>query len=538
MDPLFWADKKADEIVNRKFHYIDRELPDVKEYVIKTSASISGVLHIGRLSDSVRGDSVCKALNDAGHSAKLIWVAEDMDPLRKVPEGLPENYDKHIGVPVVNVPDPWGCHASYAEHHVSSYFEVLEEFLSSKITRYSMQDEYKKGSFRPYIKAMLENLEKVMEIQNKYREHPLPQGWSPFTPICKNCGKVITPRLKGFDGKTASYRCEDYSFETTTAKGCGFEGEMDPLKDPGKLMWKGEWAAQWARWHVSSEGAGKEYVVPLSAWWVNAEIAERIHGFPMPIPIFYEHIMIDGRKMSASIGNVVYPRDWLSVAPPNLLRFFYNKKLMKTRSFSFAEIPKLYDDYDTHARVYAGEGATQNEKELAHMKRLYEISQIAHPERPVPLPFSHASVVSQIFHDEQSMIESLKRSGHYQEEGHKQITQRLALAKDWAETHAPEASRINLDIDVEEVKSALDSKQRELLKELAMWLEKSDRSSEEIHEKIYSTAKELQMPLKEAFAAIYLSIMGRDRGPRASTFIASLDKKWVVARFRDLFFPL
>ena len=538
MEPLFWADKKVDEVLGRRFHYIDREVSEPKEYVIKTSASISGVLHIGRLSDAVRSDSVCRALKDAGHNSKLIWVAEDMDPLRKIPEGVPEDYEQYIGVPVVNIPDPEGCHKSYAEHHASAYLKVLDEFVSSDFTNYSMHDEYEKGSFRPYIKAMLDNLEGVIEIQNKYRDNPLPAGWSPFTPICKNCGKVITPRLKGFDGKIASYKCMDYSFETTTAIGCGHEGEMDPLEDPGKLMWKGEWAAQWARWQVSSEGAGKEYVVPSSAWWVNAEIVERIHGFPMPVPIFYEHILIDGQKMSASVGNVVYPKDWLFVAPANLLRFFYNKKLMKTRSFSFGELPKLYDDYDTHARVYHGEEEIQNEKERAHMKRLYEVSQVSHLENPVPLPFPHASVVSQIFSGEASIVASLKRSGHYSEKDHQKIMERLALAKKWAEEYAPEESRINLDVDVEEVRSLLDTAQKEFLKELTEWLEEKDRGAEEIHEKIYRTAKESEIPLKKAFIAIYLSILGANKGPRASTLIASLDRGWVIARFKELSLPL
>ena len=87
---------------------------------------------------------------------------------------------------------------------------------------------------------------------------------------------------------------------------------------------------------------------------------------------------------------------------------------------------------------------------------------------------------------------------------------------------------------IEEIRSALDSKQMEFLKDLALWLEERDRSTKEIHERIYLTAKELKIPLKEAFAAIYLSIIGANKGPRASTLIASLDKKWVVARFKDV----
>jgi lysyl-tRNA synthetase class 1 len=271
---------------------------------------------------------------------------------------------------------------------------------------------------------------------------------------------------------------------------------------------------------------------------VNAEIAEKIHGFPMPVPIFYEHIMINGEKMSASLGNVVYPRDWLEVAPSNLLRFFYNKKLMKTRSFSFGELPKLYDDYDTHAMVYQGVREVQNEKERAHMKRLFEISQVGALEIPSPLPFSHACMVSQIFTDAESIVESLKRSGHYDENAKEQIAGRLALARNWANKYAPVESKINLDIDVEKTKGELDDSQKRFLKELADWLLEGDRTSDEIHEQIYETAKGMDMQLKKAFAAIYMAIMGAKRGPRASTFIASLDKKWVIERFLSLALPL
>ena len=67
-----------------KFQYLDKTAPKFDLFTVKTSASLSGVLHIGRLSDTIRGESVYRALKDAGVSAKLIWVAEDMDPLRKV----------------------------------------------------------------------------------------------------------------------------------------------------------------------------------------------------------------------------------------------------------------------------------------------------------------------------------------------------------------------------------------------------------------------------------------------------------------------
>jgi lysyl-tRNA synthetase class 1 len=317
------------------------------------------------------------------------------------------------------------------------------------------------------------------------------------------------------------------------AKGCGYEGENDPLEGEGKLMWKGEWAAQWARWRVASEGAGKEYVVPSSAWWVNGEIAERILNFPMPVPIFYEHLMINGKKMSASLGNVVYPHDWLEVAPAELLRFFYNKKLMKTRSFSWRDLPNLYDEYDRYARVHFGEEMVENEREARHMKRLYEISQLDGISRPISLPFSHAAMVSQIFIDDSAIIESLKRSKHYEKEKHDLIMARIKLARNWANKYAPVESRVTLLKDCSEIKKRLSSKQKTLLLELAKWLEK-ERTPNEIHNQIYNIANKTKLPLNKAFQAIYLSLLGATRGPKAGAFIASLDRQWAIQRFKEV----
>lgn len=530
MDSLFWADQKAREIVTReKYNYLDKPVPEFEKYVIKTSASISGVLHIGRLSDTIRGEAVCRALRDAGYTAELIWVAEDMDPLRKIPEGVSKEFTEYIGLPVVSVPDPWGCHSSYAEHHVMEYFEVIHEFLDLEMKKYSMQEEYRRGNLKPFISAMLERLEEVKKIQEKYRREPLKAWWSPWTPICEECGKIITPRIKSFEEGLLSYRCEDYFFEKTVARGCGYEGEVSPLKAEGKLMWKGEWAAQWARWRIASEGAGKEYVVPTSAWWVNAEIVERILDFPMPVPIFYEHLMIDGRKMSASLGNVVYPREWLSVAESQLLRFFYNKKLMKTRSFSWSYLPNLYDDYDSHARDYE---SNREDKKSRHRKRLYEISQIGNVEKPVPLSYSHAALLARVFPGEDEILASIKRSGHYSEEVHDLILKRIRHAANWVKKYAPPELRKET-ADPALISEKLNQSQKKLLEKLADFLEEeSDKHPEEIQSKIHELSVSLGLSPREAFQSIYMAVMGLKSGPKAGGLLASLEKTWLIQQLR------
>ena len=532
--PLFWADKTAEDIHKRRsFHYTKDPVPEMEKFVVKTSASISGVLHIGRLSDTIRGESVVRALLDQGRKAEFIWVAEDMDPLRKIPKGVPAKFESYIGAPVTDIPDPFGCHKTYAEHHVAKYFEVLEDFVSVKMKKYSTREEYRKGSFRPYIKKVLENLEKVREIQNRYRSNPLPEGWSPWKPVCENCGKIITTNVSEFRDGKAIYKCSDYHFEKTKALGCGHEGDNDPLKGNGKLVWKSEWAAQWALWKVCSEGAGKEYQVPNSAWWVNGEIVERVLGFPMPVPIFYEHLMIDGEKMSASKGNVVYPADWLEVAPPELLRFFYNKKIMKTRSFSYEDLAKIYDDFDNHEAVFFGEQKTDNEKETGHMKRLYEISMKTVPvSRPFRIPFDFAVAIAQLAPEKELAekgLEILKRTGHIKGKADadvkKDLKKRLLLAKKWAEKHAPERYRFRLQ---ESPKAEISDDMRKILDKLVTRLRQKELDEESLKNLFFEISRGGGIKPRDFFKNMYRILIGKDYGPRLAPFVIGIGQKKVA----------
>ena len=528
---LFWADKIAAKIVSRdKFRFVDKKIPEFSEHTVKTSASISGVLHIGRLSDTVRGASVNRALIDAGVKSKLIWVAEDMDPLRKVPEGVPKSYEKYIGVPVSQVPDPSGCHDSYAEHHTDDYFQVLDKFVFEEMEKYSMQDEYRKGSFNEFIKKILKDTATVIEIQNKHRTNPLKKGWRPWTPICANCNKIITPRVRLTVDSKIAYVCQDYAFETVTATGCGHKGEADPLKDQGKLVWKSEWAAQWAKWKIVTEGAGKEYQVPNSAFWINAEIVEKILGFPAPEPIFYEHIMIDGVKMSASLGNVIYPKDWLKVASPELMRYFYNKRLMMTRSFSWKDLPNLYDEYDDAARVFSGKEKIENEKESEHIKRMFEISNNReNQDKPLEMSFSHATMLAQTFSEDKKIFSSLKRTRQYDQNLEKELLDRIAKADEWVKRYAPEELKFEVKKEVpDRVREKLSQQQQRALKKFADILKSKPWKEKELFNEIYELTKKEKIKPKDFFQAAYLVLLEKEKGPRLVPFVLSLEDQAVT----------
>ena len=527
---FFWADQVAERVLERKtYRYSDRKIPKFKRYTCKAGNSLSGVLHIGRLSDVIRQASVHRALLDRGARSRVILSAEDNDPLRKIPKGVPKSYEKYIGAPVDRIPDFEKCHGSYADHHMDEYLKVLHKFAFEDLGVYRMSEEYAKGSFRPQIKKLLSNVEKIREIQNRHRTNPLKKDWSPWRVVCENCGKSMTAQAKITEDGKAVYRCKDYEFETMVARGCGHKGESDPLKDPGKLAFKSEWAAQWDHWQVSCEGAGKEYQVPNSAYWINQEIAEHILDFPGPETFFYEHLFVDGVKMSASLGNVIYPRDWLQVAPPQLLRFYYNKRLMMSRSFSWKDLPQLYDEYDVAAAVFAGKTSPENDKEASHVKRMFEIANVkGKSDKPLELPFMHASVLGQTFNDRDSIIASLRKTGQYGEKLEQQLLDRIEHARTWAGLHAPEQYRFEVKDSVpEEVRKKLSQKQKSAIRKLAAVLKDKKWEENDLFNEIYEICKAEELKPKDLFGAAYLVLLGKEKGPRLAPFVLTLGEKAV-----------
>ena len=525
-DEIFWAETLAKQIAERdSFHFKKRPIPKVDSWTVKSSSSLSGVLHIGRLSDLIRGEAVSRALEKQGFKQKFIYVTEDMDPLRKVPAGVPKSFEQHIGMPVSDVPDPFGCHKSYSEHFISAFFDVLDDFLFVKPKIMSMREEYAKGSFSDSAKVLLKNAEKVRGIIESKQDSELPMQWSPWKPICEKCGKLQTTAITNVNGLKVDYRCQDYSFEKFTAKGCGFEGQSNLSKGIGKLVWKSEWAAQWKHWNVCSEGAGKEYEAKNSAFWANAEICEKVLDFPMPIPIFYEHIMIDGKKMSASVGNVVYPKDWKEVSRAETLKYLYMKRIMKARSFSWRDIPDLELELD---RAIDSKG-----------NKLVEYSRIMGRDLVrVPVDYSTAASLTPIFQDDDGLFGKLVEMGAVPKKisakEKKALLERISFARTWVEKHAPDDFKLSfLEILSADELSRMDEDAKKLLPAIAISLPK-ENSADEIQQTIFNTAKENSVSPKQVFKAIYLALTGKESGPRAGLLILALGKEKCVKRLKEV----
>ncbi|MFB6208029.1 MAG: lysine--tRNA ligase, partial [Candidatus Nanohaloarchaea archaeon] len=237
--PLFWSDQLA--------FGVTRKFPEEDEYVCASGISPSGIVHAGNFREIITTDFVVKSLKHRGENAKFIYSWDDYDRFRKVPANVPDEWEQYIGLPLSKVPDPEGCHDSYAEHFESKLEEELED-LHMDIEFIRQTEMFERSEYADLIKKAMNNREKVKEILDKYRKEPLEEPYYPLRVYCKECGKDFT-EVRDYDGEyTVEYHCEE----------CGDDYEVNFRKeDTVKPPWRVDWPMRWEYEGVDFEPAGK-----------------------------------------------------------------------------------------------------------------------------------------------------------------------------------------------------------------------------------------------------------------------------------------
>jgi lysyl-tRNA synthetase class 1 len=225
--------------------------------------------------------------------------------------------------------------------------------------------------------------------------------------------------------------------------------------------------------------------------------------------------------MSSSKGNVLAIDTILNVVPPEALRYLVIRA-RPNRTINFdpgLPLLQLVDEIDDV------EARNRDERSV-------ELSQAGGFE-PVGVPFKHLVVVAQAAHfDLDEVMEILGRSG-YGGADREAVSSRLVLARRWLERFAPEEMRFAVCEELPEAAAELSAEQRTFLARLAERLS-GDMDGEGIHKLVYALAGEFE-GIKPAalFQAIYLSLLGKARGPRAGAFITVLGPEFCAERFRQ-----
>ena len=347
-----WIDKLADDMLRRE----ERLGRDTKMVRVESGLGASGVPHLGSLGDAVRAYGVKLAVEDAGHRSELIAYSDDLDGLRKVPEGMPASLREHIARPVSLVPDPDGCYSSYGERMSSLLLEGLDA-LGIEYVHKRARDAYAGGAFREQIGRILSAAGRIGERiegmvgQSKFR------GALPYFPVCGRCGRLYTARAESYDPRAGrvTYECRGADIGGAFVEGCGHRAESDVGRDLGKLAWKVEFAARWQAFDVRFEAYGKDIMDSVR---VNDWVCKEVLGTPPPHHARYEMFLDKGgKKISKSSGNVLTAQRWLRYATPESVLLLMYKRIAGAREIGIGDVPALMDEYADLAAAYHGGAA-------------------------------------------------------------------------------------------------------------------------------------------------------------------------------------
>ena len=558
-DPVDWVTRAAEDAV-RHHEATGAEGP----VTCSSGISPSGRVHLGNLREFLMPHFVADELRRRGVPVRHLHVWDDYDRFRKVPHGVDPAFAEHIGRPLVDVPDPWGCHDSWSTHFKEPVIETFAA-LGAEVETISQAERYRAGVYRDEVLRAVRHRAEIDAVLAKHRtkrvhasqpaadEHAAQEaealaesvandeeetsgsgvGYFPFKPYCADCGRDTTT-VTAYDDDTTdlAYTCSVCDYHGTTNL-----ATQDPAVDGGKLVWKADWPMRWAFEHVDFEPAGMDHATPGSSFTVGHELVESIWDYPRPAWFGYGFVGFAGmQKMSSSAGGAPTASDALRVLEPAILRWLYvRKQPRQTFDIDFGpEVVRLYDEWDALGRK-ATDPAKRDVQVLAYERASATASYGALPSPRVVVPFRMLASVADVTAGSSEQISRIVSHLGHAHDSVDDLEPRLSRAMAWTAEFVPEADRTSVRSEPDATAiEALSPQEREWLALLLTGLQ-GDLELDAVTALVYGVPKlarglslddkptdEVKADQKEFFRLLYHLLVDAERGPRLPTLIVAL----------------
>ncbi len=512
--------------------------------VCASGISPSGPIHLGNLREVMTVHLVAEELRGRGWQVDYIHSWDDFDRLRKVPAGVSSEYEKYIGTPISDVPDPSGTYDSYATRYISDFTAGLDRLgIHPRYIRQSVA--YRRGDYVAQIKEALRQRFAIFDILS---EHQTLQGqqetvaerrnaYYPFRVYCLNCHKDTT-RITCYDETTA---CITYTCES-----CSHEGSFSlDERVEGKLVWKVDWPMRWSFEGVDFEPGGEDHSSPGSSYTVGQKIVQQIYHARPPVFAGYAFVGMGGRsKISSSAGTNATVTSALDIIEPAILRWLYARRA-NNQAFDIdygQGLLRLYDEWDALVRQVSKGTANEVNLRLFERATMTADNAIAYTRQPVPFHLLTSVIDVTQGNEEQTLRIASQHlaTNEALETLHAQLEPRFTCALNWVTNYLPDDERTHIrasfDVEAYERLSVLDRAGIQMLVERldAAW------NLDALTEQMYRIPKvvrgfpvdaqpdeELKQAQRSFFIAIYTLICDSDTGPRIPTLLLSLGKERV-----------
>ncbi len=493
-----WPFKEAEKLVKR----FKDGAPEKGHILFETGYGPSGLPHLGTFGEVARTSMVMRAFQEISDiPTKLICFSDDMDGLRKVPTNVPnqELLAGALGMPLTEVPDPFGTHDSFGAHNNARLQAFLKQF-GFTYDFYSSTDCYKAGRFDATLLKICQRYDKIIKVILPTLGEERRQTYSPFLPRCPETGVILQVPVTIEDPDTGIV-----SFKSTS----GARHEVSVTGGNVKCQWKVDWAMRWDALDVDYEMAGKDLdeSVKLSS------IIRRILGGKPPEALSYEMFLDqNGQKISKSKGNGISIEEWLAYASPESLSLYMFQSPRKAKRLYFDVIPKAVDEYYTFVGKF-------HEQELADQYKnpAWHIHGGDVPAASLPVSFGLLLNLVSVANteDRNTLWGFLARyvSGA-SAETYPDLDSLMGYAIRYYTDFVKPTKSFRLANDQELI--AFES-----LKTRLAALNPDEHDPEVIMTEVYSAGKDAAFEnLREWFKACYEVLLGQSQGPRMGGFIA------------------
>ena len=493
-----WPFEEARKLLAR---YPDGK-PGGDAIVFETGYGPSGLPHIGTFTEVLRTTMVRRAFATlSGAPTRLVAFSDDMDGLRKVPDNVPNGdmLAQHLGMPLTQVPDPFGSNESFAAVNNARLRAFLDQY-GFDYEFVSATDRYRSGAFDDGIRGVLRAFDAIQAIMLPTLRAERRATYSPVLPISPRSGRILQVPVEVVDADAGTIAFVDEN---------GGRVVQTALGGRAKLQWKVDWAMRWVALGVDYEMAGKDLIDSVTQ---SGRIARALGGRP-PEGFNYEMFLDDkGEKISKSKGNGLSMEDWLRYGPEESLAFFLYREPKKAKALHLGLIPRAIDDYWQFRGAWPTQEAKERLGNPAHHVHAGEV-----PAGGLPVTFGLLLNLVGVM-GEASREQVWGYLANYVPDATPErypeldrlVGHALAYARDFV---APTLVRRFPDPREAEALRVLDEGLRNL---------PAGTSAEDIQTLVYETGKALfgKENLRDWFRTLYETLLGSSQGPRMGSFFA------------------
>ena len=251
------------------------------------------------LREFVVGDHVVRAIRKLGGNGVLYLINDTYDPLdeRQLRVGVDKDaalirkFRPFCGRPISEIPDPYECHASYAEHFAVALTERLRRLDIHPLVVDSYR-AYRSGHYAPFVAKIFEKYRDVQEAMTARFDYA---AQNLFRVQCPQCQCVDATSITTVDDRVG-YRCAR----------CGLEATEPPAALRGKLNWKLDCAARWNLYRIDTEVFGKAHLAVQGTRNVSCFISREFFGGQVPEVVKYGELKIS-RELSGRLLEILPP---------------------------------------------------------------------------------------------------------------------------------------------------------------------------------------------------------------------------------------